>query len=104
MAWAPAGRSDFFADGGEHLLPPSRGDVVENVAGIEAFLALQTETDVVLIEDRARVDVELWIDLRARVDRVFREALTRSSIPISKPASRRGRCTFRTAKRSIPVA
>ncbi len=73
--------SDFIADGGTHFLPPSRRDVVQNVAGIEAFLALQTGADVVLIQEIARGSaLNYWIDLKARVDNVFRE---RSSLYFS---------------------
>ncbi|MGE0741569.1 MAG: endonuclease/exonuclease/phosphatase family protein [Hyphomonadaceae bacterium] len=66
--------SDFVADGGQHMFPPSRRAVRDNVAGIEAFLATQTDADVVLLQELARAGpVNYWIDLRARADHVLRD-------------------------------
>lgn len=66
--------SDFVADGGTHMFPPSRRAVRDNVAGIEAFLATQLDTDVVLTQEIARAGpVNYWIDLRARVEHVLRD-------------------------------
>ncbi|MBC7769560.1 MAG: hypothetical protein H7124_12315 [Phycisphaerales bacterium] len=66
--------SDFVADGGEHMLPPSRRAVRENVAGIESFLISQADADVVLIQELARAGpVNYWIDVRARVEHALRD-------------------------------
>lgn len=46
--------SDFAADGGKHLLPPSRAVVKKNLAGITNELARARNDDVVLIEEAAR--------------------------------------------------
>lgn len=61
--------SDFIADGGKHTLPPSRAAVLENVAGIAAFLASQSDVDVVLLEELAHAGpVNYWTNLKASVD------------------------------------
>lgn len=66
--------SDFIADGGEHLFPPSRRAVRDNVAGIESFLIGQNDADVVLIQEIARAGpVNYWIDVRARVEHALRD-------------------------------
>lgn len=66
--------SDFVSDGGEHLFPPSRSAVRDNVAGIEAFLATQGDAGVIINQEIARGGpVNYWIDLRARVEHVMRD-------------------------------
>lgn len=66
--------SDFVADGGEHLFPPSRRAVRENVAGIESFLISQSDADVVLIQELAGAGpVNYWINARDRVEHALRD-------------------------------
>ena len=66
--------SDFVSDGGEHLFPPSRRAVRENVAGIEAFLATQNDADVVIMQETAGAGpVNYWIDVRGRAEHVLRD-------------------------------
>ncbi|HYD86970.1 MAG TPA: endonuclease/exonuclease/phosphatase family protein [Vitreimonas sp.] len=66
--------SDFVADGGKHLFPPSRRAVRDNVAGIESFLIDQADADVVLIQEIARAGpVNYWIDVRDRVEHALRD-------------------------------
>lgn len=66
--------SDFVADGGRRLFPPSRRDVRDNVAGIEGFLATQADADLVLMQELAGGGpVNFWIDLRARAEHVLRD-------------------------------
>lgn len=66
--------SDFVADGGEHMFPPSRRAVRDNVAGIESFLISQADADVVLIQENARAGpVNYWIDVRSRVEYALRD-------------------------------
>ena len=62
--------SDFVADGGEHMFPPSREAVRANVAGIEAFLAQRSSSaDIVVMQELARAGpVNYWINLRDRVE------------------------------------
>jgi len=61
--------SDFVADGGTHMFPPSRAAVRANVAGIAAFLRAHADIGVVLHQEIARGGpVNYWVDLRAAVD------------------------------------
>lgn len=63
--------SDFVSDGGEHMFPPSRAAVRENVAGIGRFLEANP-ADVVVFQELARGGpVNYWVDVRARVDRAL---------------------------------
>lgn len=66
--------SDFVADGGEHMFPPSRRAVRDNVAGIESFLISQADADVVLIQELAGSGpVNYWINVRDRVNHALRD-------------------------------
>lgn len=66
--------SDFVADGGTHMFPPSRRAVRQNVAGIESFLLSQADADVVLMQELARAGpVNYWIDVRARAEHALRD-------------------------------
>lgn len=66
--------SDFVADGGTHMFPPSRRAVRDNVAGIESFLISQGDADVVVMQEVARAGpVNYWIDVRARVEHALRD-------------------------------
>lgn len=59
--------SDFIADGGRSVLPPSRAAVRENMAGIAAHLA-GTDADVVLLQEVARAGpLNYWVDVLAGV-------------------------------------
>lgn len=63
--------SDFVADGGQHMFPPSRRVVRANVAGIAAFLEGRDE-DVILLQELARGGpVNYWVNLKRRVDRAL---------------------------------
>lgn len=65
--------SDFVSDGGAHMFPPSRRAVRDNVAGIESFLASQSDADVVLIQELAQAGpVNYWVGLRDRVGHALR--------------------------------
>ncbi len=60
--------SDFVADGGEHLFPPSRAAVRANVAAIDAFVAREA-ADVFVFQEVARGGpVNYWVDLKGRLD------------------------------------
>lgn len=60
--------SDFVADGGTHMFPPSQRVVRENVAGIAQTLR-ENDADVVLLQEIARGGpVNYWVDLRSAVD------------------------------------
>jgi endonuclease/exonuclease/phosphatase family metal-dependent hydrolase len=64
--------SDFIADGGTHMFPPSRRAVRENVHGIAAFLESQRDADIVITQEIARGGpVNYWVDLRERVETVL---------------------------------
>lgn len=64
--------SDFVADGGTHMFPPSRRIVRDNVDAIEQFLSGQGDVDVVLLEELARAGpVNYQVDLKAQVDRAL---------------------------------
>jgi len=67
--------SDFVADGGEHMFPPSREAVRANVSGIEAFLGQRSaSTDIVVMQELARAGpVNYWINLRDRVEHALRD-------------------------------
>ncbi len=65
--------SDFLADGGTHMFPPSRAAVRENVDGIDRVLAEQSASaDVIVFEEIAHGGpVNYWVDLKGRIDRRF---------------------------------
>jgi endonuclease/exonuclease/phosphatase family metal-dependent hydrolase len=66
--------SDFVSDGGEHMFPPSRSAVRDNVAGIESFLLSQADADVVVMQELAGAGpVNYWIDVRARAEHALRD-------------------------------
>ncbi|MBX9745746.1 MAG: endonuclease/exonuclease/phosphatase family protein [Hyphomonadaceae bacterium] len=66
--------SDFVADGGEHMFPPSREAVRANVAGIEGFLAQHSDADIVIMQETARAGpVNYWVDVRARAEHALRD-------------------------------
>lgn len=66
--------SDFVADGGEHMFPPSREAVRANVAGIEAFLAQHNDADIVIMQETARAGpVNYWINVRDRAEHALRD-------------------------------
>ncbi|MGE0830187.1 MAG: endonuclease/exonuclease/phosphatase family protein, partial [Hyphomonadaceae bacterium] len=63
--------SDFIADGGSRLLPPSRASVSRNLAGIEATLGAE-RADIYLIQEMAaRGPMTLWHDVRGGVRRTL---------------------------------
>lgn len=66
--------SDFVADGGAHMFPPSREAVRGNVAGIEAFLAQHNNADIVIMQETARAGpVNYWINVRDRAEHALRD-------------------------------
>lgn len=67
--------SDFVADGGTHMFPPSRAAVRGNVDGILRVLAEQgAGADVFLFEEIAHDGpVNYWVNLKARVDARHRD-------------------------------
>lgn len=72
IGYAGLGReSDFRADGGRRLLPPSRADVRKNLDAICAFLA-EYPADVLLLQEVARRGpLTLWHEVLARLDAVL---------------------------------
>ena len=69
LGYAGLGReSDFFADGGESYLPPSRTAVVANRNAIAAWLGA-SGADVVLNQETARASpVNWWVEVKGAVD------------------------------------
>ena len=64
--------SDFTADGGTHMFPPSRQAVRENVDAIERMLADSGDVDIVLLQELAAAGpVNYWVDLRRQVNRAL---------------------------------
>jgi endonuclease/exonuclease/phosphatase family metal-dependent hydrolase len=60
--------SDFVADGGAHMFPPSRTAVRANVAAIDALIAGEA-SDVILFQEIARGGpVNYWVDLKGALD------------------------------------
>jgi endonuclease/exonuclease/phosphatase family metal-dependent hydrolase len=60
--------SDFVADGGEHLFPPSRDVVRLNVRTIENIVWSE-DADVLVFQEIAHGGpVNYWVDLKGRVD------------------------------------
>lgn len=74
LGYAGLGRgSDFFADGGESWLPPSRGAVVESRDQIVDWLAA-SDADVILNQETARASaVNWWVEVKERVDAALPE-------------------------------
>lgn len=62
--------SDFVADGGAHMFPPSRAAVESNVDGIIRVLREQAASaDVILFEEIAHDGpVNYWVNLKGRID------------------------------------
>jgi len=69
LGYAGLGRdSDFFADGGDRYLPPSRAAVVANRDTIAAWLGA-SDVDVILTQETARASaVNWWVELKGAVD------------------------------------
>lgn len=69
LGYAGLGRdSDFFADGGERYLPPSRSAVVASRDAISAWLGA-SEADVILTQETARASlVNWWVEVKGAVD------------------------------------
>lgn len=64
--------SDFIADGGTHMFPPSRAAVEANAAGIETFLRSQNDADIVLLEELAHGGpVNYHVNVKSYVDRAL---------------------------------
>lgn len=60
--------SDFIADGGDHMFPPSRAAVRANVDFIAETVAAE-EADVLVFQEIAHDGpVNYWVNLRGRVD------------------------------------
>jgi endonuclease/exonuclease/phosphatase family metal-dependent hydrolase len=63
--------SDFVADGGEHMFPPSRAAVKANVDFIAETLARE-EADVIVMQEIAHDGpVNYWVNLKGRIDRAL---------------------------------
>lgn len=63
--------SDFVADGGEHMFPPSRAAVQGNVDFIAQTLAAE-EADVLVFQEIAHGGpVNYWVNLKGAVDRTL---------------------------------
>src|SRR5690606_19559016 len=63
--------SDFVADGGEHMFPPSRAAVRANVDFIAETLAGET-ADVLVFQEMAHDGpVNYWVNLKGAVDRTL---------------------------------
>ncbi len=69
LGYAGLGReSDFFADGGDRYLPPSRTGVVANRDAIAAWLGA-SNADVILTQETARASVvNWWVEVKGAVD------------------------------------
>lgn len=69
LGYAGLGRgSDFFADGGDAYLPPSRRAVVESRDRIVAWLGA-ADADVILTQETARASVvNWWVEVKRAVD------------------------------------
>ncbi|WOI53231.1 endonuclease/exonuclease/phosphatase family protein [Parvularcula sp. LCG005] len=64
-------QSDFVADGGENVLPPSRSVVGQNVKRIVSELQ-NTDVDIFLLQELARPSpVNWWTDVLGTVDRTL---------------------------------
>lgn len=63
--------SDFVADGGAHMFPPSRAAVEANVDFIARRLA-DERADVIVFQEMAHAGpVNYWVDLKAAADRAL---------------------------------
>jgi endonuclease/exonuclease/phosphatase family metal-dependent hydrolase len=63
--------SDFVADGGEHMFPPSRAAVKANVAFIAETVAAE-DADVIVFQEIAHDGpVNYWVNLKGRIDRAL---------------------------------
>ncbi|HEV2562528.1 MAG TPA: endonuclease/exonuclease/phosphatase family protein [Rhizomicrobium sp.] len=64
--------SDFLADGGTHLLPPSRRIVLKNIGGITDTLK-GVDADVYIFQEVARSGLlTYWVNVKSRLESVFR--------------------------------
>ncbi len=63
--------SDFIADGGEHMFPPTRTAVRENVGFITQILAEESANVFVFQELAHDGPVNYWVNLKGAVDRTL---------------------------------
>jgi hypothetical protein len=81
MGYAGLGEeSDFLSDGGRHVLPPSRGTVGKNLAGIKSVLR-EIQADVFLFQEVAQPGLLTYgVDMQRGVEEEF-PGFARSFLP-----------------------